>query len=374
MKKIAFFSLFTIFLVLKVFSQNLARSENPVQSDRIFARAQYSFDAELYSEAMTLCEEARLARRNEVRWSCFVIGNVLSAPAIKKAGTLISDLMPILREREEYDAIEIIENQLERHGSDYFGNSLSRLYDYLESLENYPESDFLIAKIYRLEGEYDLAMRYLERAWSHSDILDVPAVKFDILYEMADLANVLGDDIAYEKSLLLVVEGDGLYKNTTISNAIEKSVKLKRRGVDLAEYFLQLFRSPSINSMRAYFELADLYEKRGELKESFLMTAFGVIVGFSHAVEILDDRLGEITFDENDRRSMEYFFAECGRNYDIMSWMQEKGLWRGFFNLAIRARENGWNDFATSFLEKLSKSCPDPYWRTAAEFALEDKA
>ena len=71
---------------------------------------------------------------------------------------------------------------------------------------------------------------------------------------------------------------------------------------------------------------------------------------------------------------MEYFFAECGRNYDIMSWMQEKGLWRGFFNLAIRARENGWNDFATSFLEKLSKSCPDPYWRTAAEFALEDKA
>lgn len=374
MKKIAFFSLFTIFLVLKVFSQNLPRSENPVQSDRIFARAQHSFDAELYSEAMTLCEEARLARRNEVRWSCFVIGNVLSAPAIKKAGTLISDLMPILREREEYDAIEIIENQLERHGSDYFGNSLSRLYDYLESLENYPESDFLIAKIYRLEGEYDLAMRYLERAWSHSDILDVPAVKFDILYEMADLANVLGDDIAYEKSLLLVVEGDGLYKNTTISNAIEKSVKLKRRGVDLAEYFLQLFRSPSINSMRAYFELADLYEKRGELKEGFLMTAFGVIVGFSHAVEILDDRLGEITFDENDRRSMEYFFAECGRNYDIMSWMQEKGLWRGFFNLAIRARENGWNDFATSFLEKLSKSCPDPYWRTAAEFALEDKA
>lgn len=374
MKKIALFSFFTMVLVLNTFSQNPIRPENADQSERIFARAQHAFDAKRYSEAMTLCEEARLARQNEVRWSCFVIGNVLNAPAIKRAGPFISDLMPILEEREEYDAIEIIENWIERHGSDYFGNSLLKLYDYLESLEAYPECDFLLAKIYRLEGEYDLSMRYLERALSHSDILDVPAVKFDILYEMADLANVLGDDISYEKALLLVVEGDGLYRNTTMRNAIEKSVKLKRRGVDLAEYFLQLFRSPSINSMRAYFELADIYEKRGERKESFLMTAFGVIVGFSHAVEILDDRLGEIMFDENERRSLDHFFSECGRNYDIMSWMQEKGLWRGFFNLAIRARENGWNDFASSFLTKLAELCPDPYWQKAAQFALEGES
>lgn len=373
MKKIAFFSLFTIFLALKVFSQSMVHPENLVQSDRILARAQHAFDAGRYSEAMTLCEEARLARRNEVRWSSYVIGNVLAVPAIKRAGPFISDLMPILREREEYDAIGIIENLIERHDTDYFGNSLPRLYTYLESLGEYPESDFLLAKIYRLEGEYDFAMRYLERAWIHSDILDIPAVKFDILYEMADLSKVLGDEITYEKTLLLVVEGDGLYKNTTMYNAIEKSVKLKRRGVDLAEYFLQLFRSDAVNSMSAYFELADLYERRGERKESFLMTAFGVITGFTHVVEILDDRLGEITFDENERRSLDHFFAECGKNEDIMSWMQDKGLWRGFFNMAVRARENGWNDFATSFLKKLSEACPDLYWQTAAKLMLEGK-
>lgn len=373
LKKIAFFSLFTIFLALKLFSQSMIRPENLGQSERILARAQHAFDAGKYSEAMTLCEEARLARRNEVRWSSSVIGNVLAVPAIKRAGPFISDLMPILREREEYDAIEIIENQIERHGSDFFGNSLPRLYSYLESLGEYPESDFLLAKVYRLEGEYDLAMRYLERARSHSDILDVPAIKFDILYEMADLSNVLGDDTTCEKTLLLVVEGDGLYKNRTMYNAIEKSVKLKRRGVDLAEYFLQLFRSDAVNSMRAYFELADIFESRGEVKESFYMTAFGVIAGFTHVVEILDDRLGEITFDENERRSLDHFFAECGKNEDVMSWMQEKGLWRGFFNMAVRARKNGWNDFAVSFLEKLSKSCPDEYWRTAAKLELEDR-
>lgn len=372
LKKIIFFSFFTILFAFEIFSQSPSRPEDSFRSDRILARAQHAFDAGRYSEAMTLCEEARLARRNEVLWSCFVIANVLNAPAIKRAGPFISDLMPILEEREEYDAIEIIEEKIERYGSDFFGNSLTKLYDYLESLGDYPESDFLLAKIYRLEGEYDLAMQYLERARSHSDILDVPAVKFDILYEMADLADVLGDDTTYEKTLLLVVEGDGLYRNRTMRNAIEKSVKLKRRGVDLAEYFLQLFRSDAINSMRAYFELADIYEKRGDLKESFYMTAFGVIVGFTHAVEILDDRLGEITFDENERRSLEHFFTECGKNEDVMSWMQGRGLWRGFFNMAVRARKNGWNDFAVSFLEKLSESCPAPYWQTAARLALEE--
>ena len=371
MKRIAFFSFFTIFLALEVFSQDPVRHENSVQSDRILARAQHAFDAGQYSEAMTLCEEARLARRNVVRWNCFVIGNVLAVSEIKKAGPFISDLMPILREREEYDAIEIIERQIELHGADFFGNSLPRLYAYLERLSEYPESDFLLAKIHRLEGEYDLAMSYLERARSHSDILDVPAVKFDILYEMADLANVLGDDATCEKALLLVVEGDGLYRNTTMYNAIEKSVKLKRRGVDLAEYFLQLFRSNAINSMRAYFELADIYESRGEMKESFYMTAFGVITGFTHVVEILDDRLGEITFEENERRSMEHFFEECGKNKDVMSWMQKMGLWRGFFNMAVRARKNGWNDFAMSFLEKISEFCPDEYWQTAAKLEIE---
>ncbi|MCH5283389.1 MAG: hypothetical protein J1E59_07030 [Treponema sp.] len=371
MKRIAFFSFFTIFLALEVFSQDLLGPGNPVQSDRIFARAQHAFNTERYSEAMTLCEEARLTRINEVRWSCSVIGNVLTVTDVKKAGPFISDIMPILEEREEYDAIEIIENQIERHGSDYFGNSLPRLYDYLERRKNYPESDFLLAKIYRLEGEYDFAKQYLERALSCSDILDVPAVKFDILYEMADLDNVLGDDIANEKALLLVVEGDGLYKNTTMRNAIEKSVKLKRSGVDLAEYFLELYRSSSVNSMRAYFELADIYENRGEMKESFLMTAFGVIVGFTHAVEILDDRIEEISFNESEKRSPKYFFAECGRNPDVMAWMQSKGLWRGFFKLATRARENGWDDFANSFLAKLSEFCPDPYWQTAAKLAFE---
>ncbi|MBO4546770.1 MAG: hypothetical protein J5700_04240, partial [Treponema sp.] len=280
MKRKVFF-IATILLALG----GLLSAQHPVkpkvseQSWRVLAKAQVAFDRADYGEAIALCEDARKSRGKELKWNSYVMQNTLSSPEVKRNGPFISDLIPVLKDREDFEALEIINAWLDRKGADYFDNSLPKLFEYLKRLNEYPECDFLLAKIYRLEGEYDLAMQYLKNARENTDLLDVSAQRFDIYYEAADLAKVMGDQKEWEGSLLLVVANDGLYKDDASRRAMVRTVGLKRK--DLVNYFFMLHRYSAVNSIRAYFELGQFYKSQKKARDYWAMTANGVTCSFT---------------------------------------------------------------------------------------------
>lgn len=333
------------------------------QSWRVLAKAQVAFDKGDYGDALALCAEAKKSRLKELEWNRYVMENTLHAPEVKKNGPFISDLMPILKEREDFDTIEIIDYWVGKRGADYFGNSLPNLYEFLKRLNEYPECDFLQAKIYRLEGEYDMAMSFLQNARSQSDLLDVPAQKYDILYEIADLAKVKGDQKEWEGSLLLIVADDGVYKDEAAKRAMARSAGLKRK--DLVDYFFMLNRQSALTSVRAYFELGELYKSQKRWRDAWNMTASGVVCAFTWTLEILKDRSPEYNYD-----TIENFFAECGRYEDVVAWTSGNNIWKGFYEMALSANDNGWKQFGQGLLEKMAAACPDPYWAAAAKKAL----
>lgn len=333
------------------------------QSWRVLARAQVAFDKGDYGEAVTLCEEAKESRAKELEWNSYVMRGVLNSPEVKKKGPFISDLIPVLKSREDYEALEIVNYWLGRRGADYFDNSLPKLFDYLKRLNEYPECDFLLAKIFRLEGEYGMAMSFLQNARAQSELLDVPAQKFDILYEMADLAKTTGDQKEWEGSLLLVVADDGLYKDDASKRAMARSAALKRK--DLVDYFFMLHRHSAVNSIKAYFDLGELYKSQKRPRDAWNMTANGVVCAFTWTLEILRDRSPEYSFE-----GLADFFTECGRYEDVMAWAGKNSVWKGFYDMALRAKENGFEKFGLSLLQIMAESCPDDYWAAAAKNAL----
>ena len=358
-----------IFIILGgiLSAQHPVKPKVSEQSWRVLNRAQVAYERGDYGEAIALCEEARKSRGKELKWNSYVMQSTLSSPEVKKKGPFISDLIPVLKGREDYEALEIINSWLDRKGADYFDNSLPKLYDYLKRLNEYPECDFLQARIYRLEGEYDLAMRYLKNAREQSDLLDVPALKHDILYEIADLAKVIGDQKEYEGSLLLIVAGDGLYKDDASKRAMVRTVQLKRK--DILNYFFMLHRYSAVNSIKAYFELGQLYKSQKRIRESWAMTANGVVCAFTWMNEILRDRNPEFSF-----KDLGVFFDECGRYEDVLAWTSKNGIWKGFYDMAGIAIENGWLLFGTSLYQTMADSCPDSYWAAAAKKALSDRS
>ena len=333
------------------------------QSWRVLARAQVAFERADYGEAIALCEEARKSRGKELEWNRYVMQNTLSSPEVKRKGPLISDLIPVLKDREDFDALEIINAWVDRKGAAYFDNSLPKLFDYLKRLNEYPECDFLLAKIYRLEGEYSLAMQFLENARKQIDLLDVPSQKYDIYYEAADLAKVMGDQKEWEGSLLLVVANDGLYKDDASRRAMVRTVQLKRK--DLVNYFFMLHRYSAVNSIRAYFELGQFYKGLKKSRDYWAMTANGVTCAFTWILAILRDRNPEYSF-----KDLDGFLEECGRHEDVLAWTGKNGIWKGFCEMAQSAMENGWINFGMSLYQTMASSCPDKYWAAAAKKAL----
>ncbi len=359
---------FFIAIILSVLGGVLS-AQHPVkpkvseQSWRVLAKAQVAFEKGDYGEAISLCEAARESRAKELEWNNYVMRNTLNSPEVKKKGPFISDLISVLKSREDYDALEIVNYWLGKRGADYFDNSLPKLAEYLKRLSEYPECDFLLAKIYRLEGEYDMAARFLKNARSQSELLDVPAQKFDILYEMADLARTMGDQKEWEGCLLLIVADDGLYKDDASKRAMARSAALKRK--DLVDYFFMLHRHSAVNSIKAYFELGELYKSQRRGRDAWNMTANGVVCAFTWTLEILRDRSPEYSFE-----SLAGFFSECGRYEDVLAWAGKMQVWKGFYDMALRARENGFEKFGASLLEIMAASCPDQYWALAAKNAV----
>ncbi len=341
------------------FAQHPIKPKISEQSWRILFKAQEAFNSGNYGDALALCENARKSRQKELEWNCWVMEYTLNAPEVKKHGPFISDLIPVLEGREDYDALEIINSWVDHKGASYFDNSLPKLYDYLKRLKEYPESDFLLARIYRLEGEYDLSMQFLQNAWQNAELLDVAAQKYDILYEMADLAKTKDDRKTYEDTLLLIVAQDGLFKDETMRRAMQKSVQLKRK--DLVDYFFTLFRADAVNSIRAYLELGGLYSELKKSREAWNMTADGVVSAFTWINGILRDRSPEYSY-----TTLKDFFYECARYEDIMAWTQKNNVWKGFFFMAMFSRENGWTYFGNEMLGILSEACPDNYWKQAS--------
>ena len=362
---------FTAFLLLSL--GGILSAQHPVkpkvseQSWRVLARAQVAFERADYGEAIALCEEARKSRGKELEWNRYVMQNTLSSPEVKRKGPLISDLIPVLKDREDFDALEIINAWVDRKGAAYFDNSLPKLFDYLKRLNEYPECDFLLAKIYRLEGEYSLTMQFLENARKQIDLLDVPSQKYDIYYEAADLAKVMGDQKEWEGSLLLVVANDGLYKDEASRRAMVRSVQLKRK--DLVNYFFMLHRYSAPTSIKAYFDLGQFYKSLKRKRDYWAMTANGVVCAFTWTLEILRDRNPEYSF-----KGLDGFFEECGRYEDVLEWTAKNGIWKGFYDMADSAIQNGWESFGMALYKAMADSCSDAYWSSAAKKVSADFA
>ena len=86
----------------------------------------------------------------------------------------------------------------------------------------------------------------------NADFLDIPAEKYEILYQMAYLAQQKNDNAEYEKYLLMILADDSLYyKNTVFCNAVMRTISSPAEKEPLKKFF-SLYRVDSSNYLRAY--------------------------------------------------------------------------------------------------------------------------
>ena len=127
-------------------------AQNSLNSQSIIAyrNAKNAYENMDYGKALKYAEEAILLRKEQVTQDYKTIQTSLAARDVKKAGDNISSIITVLTERDEYDCISLI-NYYNSKGD--FGDSITKVLNFILTQELFPEAQKLIGDIYKLEGE-----------------------------------------------------------------------------------------------------------------------------------------------------------------------------------------------------------------------------
>ncbi|MCR4821265.1 MAG: hypothetical protein K5873_00140 [Treponema sp.] len=360
MKKL-FLSVLLISNFYLLFGQIAPKKPVPSQySWRILQDAQLAYDKGEFSKAMNLANKARDNRIAESDYEVYILDVALSPLAVRRAGEDFDSVLEVLNEREQVEAISIINKYLDFYGEKYFQYSVHRLEDWVKEKRVYPEAEFLIGKIYRLEGEYKTAIDFYEKARSESSFLDIPDQLYDILYEMSDLFYHQMENEKYKQSLLLILDNDPNFKDNVLKRAMFKIIDAnKTSNVDR---FFNLFRASSPKTLQALYNISVIFEEEGEKENSLFVSALGCIESFSHIFESISGRDSNFEY-----KSLADFLKKLSEYEDIRQWCDNNHFWNYLIDYCKKVSERGNVLYSNSMLEVIALNSYDPYTRAEAK-------
>ncbi|MCF0124330.1 MAG: hypothetical protein HUJ68_00970 [Clostridia bacterium] len=310
------------------------------------------------------CEDAVLSRKQKMEREISLLVNAVEPQEVSRAGDKISDVVPVLLSRDEYEVVNLIEFYLKKKGEDFFENSLSFLLSYMDSIKVFPEAQKLMGDIYKIEGEYQFAEMYYHEALKNTNVLDIPDERYVILYELADISRLQNDEAEREARLLSILTEDKVFLDKVFINSLVRVINLNKK--DSHEKFFTMYRADSYYMMKAYSELAEYYQKNGCADKALTFVSLQVITGFTKILSIVEKR--NINFEYNGLASVLF---ECALYPDIVKWGIENDLWKGFYNLAVISRENDSYLFADNLLKILAEYLPEDYYRKACVLLIK---
>ncbi|MBO4403796.1 MAG: hypothetical protein J5780_00475 [Treponema sp.] len=364
MLKKSLYAVILLFSFVPLFSQvSVKKVERGEEAWRYLIKAEDAYDCGDFSKALEYAEIASSRQKQEADWEMYTLENLYKKAVIRNADDDISEMMILLQELELKEPLEIIKKRVDFYGKDFFGSSFSGLIEKEKFFSRCPEADYIISKIYRLEGESELSIQYLMRAYEYSANLKLPAKKYDILYDLADTAYDTGDWNEYEKYLLTILKDNPYYTDADFMNALVRIVDSDEK--ENVEKFFLLYRNQSYQSFKALSLLCRYYNSRGEDLKSIKCAALGSIVAVTKIDEALKNRITAYSYE-----SFAKTIYSAGRQNDIMEWGNNSGVWELFYSFAVSCSSYGKLTFGTELLKILSKNLPDSYWQKRCESAL----
>ena len=358
----------------------------------VLKQAQDAYEEGEYGKAISLAELAKANRKEMVKWESYIIDQTQKYSYVRRAGDSLTDVLDALKAQNQIQATDIIESYIETYGTSYFKNSFSNFISFINDNNDYPEADYLIGKVYRLEGEVSQSIFYMEKAYKACDKLDVKDEKYDILFDLADMAksqlnvdsytSYQNKKVAstyytdYEKYLLAVMADDENFTNQSYMNALLRIVKNNTQ--DSVDKFFLIYRSYNDVSLKALEGLIDYYSKtsaalnnetqsKAENEKALKCAALGSIIALSKIQDILEDRITGYNY-----KDLSDLLKQAARYPDIVEWGNVHGIWELYYNFAYMTWTCGYERFALKLFKILSTSAPLDYWKQKSQNFLDN--
>jgi tetratricopeptide (TPR) repeat protein len=162
-----------------------------------------------YGSALLAFEDARRQRQDRYAGMEKDLVNFLSIPEVRALGDSLDIVERYAGERNYADVRQALDELYYRFPRGDLGNSALRALEELGKLKNYPEAEYWIGEVYRVEGELGLALGQYRKALALSARFEDPNFELDLLYKTADIYRARQDFKLMEETLLRIVEGSG---------------------------------------------------------------------------------------------------------------------------------------------------------------------
>lgn len=331
----------------------------------ILVQAQNAFEERDFGSAFRLVENAKQQRKAEHDWAVDTLDAVIASSFMTKTGSDINVVLSELRERNNTDAIRIINQLLERFGIEYFDFSIYKLNEHVKKNTAYPEADFLLGKLYMREGEYELPEQFYTSAYEHRLYLDVSDVQFDILYDLAELYALTGNNEKYESVLLILAAEDTNYKAGGYSAFITAVRGAIERGAGADKFFL-LYRNNNYRTLYVWLLLTRYYFSLNLTDKAFDTALLFCLTALSRTDDIIKSRESDYSYSD-----LNTALKKIKTYSDIEKWAAEHKVWEGFYLLGRIAAQKGYSAFAQDVFTAVSEESTDRKWKILAEKELK---
>jgi len=256
MRKIAGFLAVSLFL----FSPSLGAAAPWWYS---LEQGKFCFRGGDYSRALNAFEDARRSRRAafERMEENFII--LLSKPDVRRMGDALDFVEAYIARTSQTEAAEALAELYYRIPRKEFDNSVKEALGALKRLQDYPEAEYWIGEVYRVEGEPALAVIQYQKALSRRELLENPGFDLEILYKLAEIYRVQGSYNDMEEAM------NGVFQGRDERWTGEEYIPLRRAMRDIlgrddgVTRFLSLYRYQAPLVEKAHRRLGFFYYDSG---------------------------------------------------------------------------------------------------------------
>jgi tetratricopeptide (TPR) repeat protein len=329
-------------------------------------RGKHYFRAGSYGEALTLFEAARNDRIQVFENHRAAVLALLSLPEVRVLEDNLEQVTAFARERL-YSAANNAFAELFFHVSqeDLRGAASASL-DIFDSLKVYPEAEFWIGEVYRVEGSVSIAIRQYERALSMIDKSADPALETEILFSLAAFQKTGGNYNEMERRLQQILERDTLWAEDAsnfVKNAMMRT--LENEGVDR---FLLMYRYKNTVTEKAHRLLAEYFYQSGRHQRAAEHYLFAWTIACTTVIEAYQSKL----IDDFRFTSLSGVTSGLARRPDITAYMNGLDFYKTAYYLGASLYGSGRENAARSIWGYLVGEENAGEWRFRAQSQLRN--
>jgi tetratricopeptide (TPR) repeat protein len=347
-----------------------------------------------YGAALLSFEDARRQRRAMYEQMERDFINFLSVNTVRRIGDSLDRVERFSYDQHYTAASAALEELFYRIPRSTFNNSANEALAAFEKLKNYPEAEYWIGEIYRVEGELVLALAQYRRAYSMREVLEDQGFSVTIQYKISSMLRIRQEYNEMERSLLAIINDlDTLWSNSERGDIsrqnIDQNTDPAARNpvpVPYAQASASFARSAMTRTLEneGIGRFMEFYRYNNNIVEQAHRH-----LGFYYAVSNRPSAQQHLMFafliqntiiiDEIKRRRFDFIFTslsalaeEINRNALLLAYVDEVEYYKTAYYLGASLYRNGKTSVARNFWEFLASQPQAGEWYSRASLQLRN--